>query len=206
MLFCDVVHDVARSRLRRLSTEALPELQGLARELAEEGRRRLDADGIDASQQELALWLDLRYEGQASEIAVPVEAPSLDAATLGAAVARFHALHETAYAHASPGDVPELVTLRVTATGRLPMPAEPPPLAAGATPPPKGRRRAHVDGAWSEIPVYARDTLAPGARITGPVVVEEPYAVILVPAGWTLGGTPHGDLVAWGDATPGEQR
>jgi N-methylhydantoinase A len=197
MLFCDVVHDVARSRLRRLLPEALPELQALQGELLEEGRRRLDADGIDAAQRRFALWMDLRYVGQASEIAVPVASPSLDTESLGRAVARFHALHEAAYAHANPGDVPELVTLRVTATGRLPMPGEPPPGGtATARPVAKGRRRVHLDGAWSQVPVYAREPLVTGSRITGPAVVEEPYAGILLPAGWTLGVARHGDLLA----------
>jgi N-methylhydantoinase A len=196
MLFCDVVHDVSRSRLLRLDAAALAPLQALAAELMAEGRSRLERDGIDVPAREYALWGELRYAGQASEIAVPFDVVTPDAATLAAAVARFHDLHEAAYAHSSTHDLPELVTLRVTATGRLPMPREPEDRGAQAPPSPKRTRRAHLDGAWHEVPVYQRDAVAPGARLNGPAIVEEPYAVIVLPTGWSLNCTATGELVA----------
>jgi len=200
MLFCDVVHDVARSRLRRLTGDALPELRALAAELLEEGRQRLVADGIDPARHEFALWMDLRYPGQASEIAVPLDGLAPDAGCLAGAVERFHALHEAAYAHANSADIPELVTLRATATGRLPMPAPAPPLASTAAPSAKGSRQARLDGRAERVPVYERAALGMAARLAGPVFVEEPYAAILVPRGWTLSAVAGGELVAERDA------
>jgi len=196
MLFCDVVHDASRSHLRRLDAEALPQLAALARELVEEGRARLAGDGIDEARREYALWADVRYAGQASEIAVPFDGVVPDAAALARAVARFHELHEAAYAHSDPNDVPELVTLRVTATGRLPMPREPEPLANTGPPAPKHTRRVRIDGAWRELPVHERDAIGAGATLDGPAIIEEPYAVIVLPPGWTVHCTDGGELVA----------
>jgi N-methylhydantoinase A/oxoprolinase/acetone carboxylase beta subunit len=44
--------------------------------------------------------------------------------------------------------------------------------------------------------VYERDAVAPGASLSGPAIVEEPYAVIVLPAGWSLNCTATGELVA----------
>ena len=198
MLFCDVVHDVSRSRLLRLGAGALAPLQALASQLLAEGRDRLARDGIAEPAREYALWGELRYAGQASEIAVPFASVTPDAQTLADAVVRFHALHEAAYAHADTRDVPELVTLRVTATGRLPLPRDAAAAAAarGADPSPRSTRRVHLAGAWHEVTVYERDAIAPGARLAGPAIVEEPYAVIVLPTGWSLNCTATGELVA----------
>ena len=196
MLFCDVVHDVSRSRLLRLDAQALAEVQTLASQLMVEGRERLERDGIGEPAREYALWGELRYAGQASEIAVPFASATPDAGTLAEAVARFHELHEAAYAHSNTRDVPELVTLRVTATGRLPMPREPEPGVSASAPSAKSMRRVHLDGAWREVAVYARDAIAPGTTLAGPAIIEEPYAVIVLPTGWSLNCTATGELVA----------
>jgi N-methylhydantoinase A len=44
--------------------------------------------------------------------------------------------------------------------------------------------------------VYQRNAVAPGARLNGPAIVEEPYAVIVLPTGWSLNCTATGELVA----------
>lgn len=196
MLFCDVVHDVSRSRLRRVGEDALAEIAALAQELAQEGCERLAADGIADEHRSYALYAELRYAGQASEITVPFESVTPDAAQLARAVARFHEQHQAAYAHSDAQDTPELVTLRVTATGALPMPREPEALAALDTPVVAGTRHVHLDGVWADVPVYRRDVIGGGARITGPAIIEEPYAGIVLPAGWILYCTASGELVA----------
>jgi N-methylhydantoinase A len=196
MLFCHVVHDVSRSRICRLEPAALDELRALAGELVAEGRARLGRDGIASDRQSFALWADLRYAGQASEIPVPFPDPHPDARSVLEVARRFHDLHHAAYAHSDPRDPPELVTLRVAATGRLPMPREASPVAAGSTAAVKGLRRVHLGGAWADVPVYDRHGLRGGTRLEGPVIVEEPYAVIVLSAGWSLQCTPSGELVA----------
>ena len=133
---------------------------------------------------------------QASEIAVPFDTVQPDAAQLTRAVERFHELHQAAYAHSDPREVPELVTLRVTATGRLPMPREPDEPATAPAPQAKGRRAVRLDGEWVDAPVYERDAIGAGAVLRGPAVIEEPYAVIVLPGDWSLHCTASGELVA----------
>jgi N-methylhydantoinase A len=50
----------------------------------------------------------------------------------------------------------------------------------------KGKRKAHFEelGGMSEVPVYNRDLLVPGARIPGPAIIEERITTIVVHPGW----------------------
>jgi N-methylhydantoinase A len=87
----------------------------------------------------------------------------------------------------------EIVTLRVTATGRLPrVKEEQTPLPAGG----RGRlrRRVFLDGAWCEIDIVHRAELR--EPLAGPALVEEEYTTMFVADGWTCGPEEGGDLVA----------
>ena len=66
-------------------------------------------------------------------------------------------------------------------------------LAAGthAAAEPKGRRQ--VDG--TETPVYARGAIA-DTPAAGPMIIEEPYTTLWLPAGWTIRHVGAGNLLA----------
>jgi N-methylhydantoinase A len=177
MLHCDVVHDLARSRLMPADASSVEALQTLAASLHEEATERLTRDGVAHARRDLALAADLRYAGQAYEITVPLAGPVPDAAALARAVTEFHERHEAGYAHADFAATPELVTLRLTATGQVPRPTEPESGPTGET-----RTKGH------EIP--------PSAGLPGPAVIEEDYATIVLPRGWRLQCMPRGDLLA----------
>jgi N-methylhydantoinase A len=163
----------------------------MAAALEADGNAMLARDGVAEADRALPMALDLRYPGQAWEIQAPLESPS----RLDAAVADFHRLHQAQYAHAEPEVTPEIVTLRLAATGRL---AKPRP--RGFTPErpaaAKGTRRVFAAGGWAEVPVWPRGVIGPAERLAGPLIVEEAHATLYVPAGWTLAATPSGALVA----------
>ncbi len=114
-------------------------------------------------------------------------------------MAEFHALHQARFAYADPAVAPEIVTLRLCATGRLAKPGERPCVPdAAATPEAKGRRQIFVDGAWREAAVYERAALVPGHALAGPLLIDERHATHFVPAGWRLAALAGGALVASG--------
>jgi len=195
MLFSDIVHDMARSRLLPAAPAALPELRALAAELAGEGAALLQRDGVPEAARELRFAADMRYPGQAYEIVVPLPGEELEEAVLADAVARFHDLHAQQFAHAERSVVPEIVTLRLAAVGRLPRPGARPYDVAGA-PAAKAQRRVFLGGAWRDVPVYDRALLPAGAALAGPAVFEEAHSTLLLPGGWRLEVEETGDLVA----------
>ena len=113
---------------------------------------------------------------------------------IAAAVERFHDLHLTQYAHAERHVTPEIVAVRMAATGKLKKPAE----HAFAFQPtvPKGQRRVFAGGRWHEAEVLERGWIASDLRRAGPLIVEEAHATHFIPPGWELAAAPTGDLVA----------
>jgi N-methylhydantoinase A len=193
ILHSDIVHDFAQSRILPAALESLPEVAAICAALREQGIRQCERDGIAAGDRVSALAVDMRYRGQAFELLVPWGDVAVDAASLADLVARFHALHEQRFSYANPGDAVEIVTLRLTVTGRL---AQPRGHAAAA--PTKTRiaqhRAAFLDGAWRDVPVHHRDALA--ATISGPALIEEPYTTVLLGEGWSATVESGGNLVA----------
>jgi N-methylhydantoinase A/oxoprolinase/acetone carboxylase beta subunit len=45
------------------------------------------------------------------------------------------------------------------------------------------------------VPVFAREALAAGIRLTGPCLVEEPQSVTYIPGGSVASVTPEGYLL-----------
>jgi N-methylhydantoinase A len=106
---------------------------------------------------------------------------------------RFEAEHERQYGFALPGETVELVNLRVTALSPE-EPLELPP--APASPPVTAEREVWFDGAGPlACAVAPRSSLAPGAELAGPLVVEEPDSTTLVHPGDTVRVDPSGVLV-----------
>jgi N-methylhydantoinase A len=196
MLYSDVVHALARARLMKADASAIPALAETCAELRRTGAERLEADGIARSDQLLPIALDMRYPGQAYEIQVPFDslADSLQDA-LAASIARFHEVHEAQYAHAEPHVTPDIVAIRIAATGQLRKPTEHEFVFSASTAL-KRRRRVYAAGRWHEAAVYDRAKLAADLRIAGPAIIEEAHATHFIPPGWELAAAPTGDLVA----------
>jgi N-methylhydantoinase A len=193
ILHSDIVHDVSRSRIIAALPDNVPEIAEICRELRAQGVSRLADDGLAPRDCSLLLAVDMRYHGQAFELLVPWGDVAVSADSLQMLLERFHALHEQRFSYANPGDPVEIVTLRLTATGRLAQPRETPASEAcrqrGAQ-----LRPIYLDGAWREAAVHHRDALPD--RIAGPALIEEPYTTILLPAGWTADIEPGGNLIA----------
>lgn len=195
MLFGDVVHDLARSRLMPAApAAAAPALDPLVAELRAEAAALLARDGIAEADRAYPVTLDLRYPGQAYEIGVPLAG----ADGLAAAVAAFHEAHERQYAHAERHLTPEIVTVRMAATGHLARPG-PRPFEAPAGGTPKGARRIRVAGAERQAAVWERAAIGTDVTVAGPAIVEEPHSTLLLPPGWRLTVHPTGALIATRD-------
>jgi N-methylhydantoinase A len=195
ILFSDITHDVARSRLAPATADSLPALRAVADELMTEGEALLARDNIPPADRLYTLSADMRYVGQAFELLVPWPEGRVDEAGLAKLCAAFHRQHLARFAYEEPAHAVEIVTLRVTATGRLPKP-EIRPVESPAPSEPKGRRPVYLDGAWRETPIHDRARLSSEAPVAGPAIIEEEYTTILIAAGWSVVPAKTGDLVA----------
>jgi N-methylhydantoinase A len=182
LLVSDVKHDDVRTRVGPLRQLA-PTLEASFAEMAAAVGRQLQAEGFEPPAQRLERSLDLRYAGQAFELAVPVPAGALE---LTAVERDFHARHLAAYGHAHPKGAVEVVNARVAAYGVVDKPAPPrPPRGPGSLAEALVERRAvGFEGRAHDTPVYDRERVPEGAALVGPVIVEEFGATTVIAPGW----------------------
>jgi N-methylhydantoinase A len=168
--------DVQRSVF--LSGDALS-ADAVADHVRELGERASDAlgDAAASGDAELRAIYELRYRGQAFELAIQGDtAPQIE--DLRSA---FENEHEDRYGYSDPDQELELVTIRVTAT----LQGIDVPLAGAGeeADDERGRRTATLGGEEIELEVL-QGPPAPGSELEGPAVVELAEATLLVPAGW----------------------
>lgn len=126
---------------------------------------------------------------------MPAGAARLDESVLDGLLAGFHAIHRERFSYANPGSPVEIVSLRVSAIGRLPKPqGKAPPAQSGGAP--ARRRRVWMAGGWREMAVWDRAQIGRDTALAGPAVVEEAYTAVLLADGWTCRRHGSGHLVA----------
>jgi N-methylhydantoinase A len=160
--------------------------------LEREAESELRSDGY-AGPIRLTRSIDMRYAGQNYEREVPLPASRLDEKHIVEALGRFADLHRAFYGFEFEGEVIELINFRLTAVGQM----EPPRLArvaeAAGAPPAWATRDVHVgSGGFGPCPIYRRDQLGAGVRLSGPAIVEEEDSTTLIYGGDTLTVLPSG--------------
>jgi N-methylhydantoinase A len=142
--------------------------------------------GLEGAQPEATY--ELRYRGQAFELAIPGP-PEPRPADLAE---RFAAEHERRYGYRDPDAQIELVNVRLA----LAVPApEPRPQAAPAGRVERSARRARFGGQWMQADVLRGEPQA-GAQAQGPCVFELPEATLVLPPGWSARVDGNGTIVA----------
>jgi len=193
--------DTAVSRLAAIRTQldggaagVIDEQVGrLAGEATEELRRLHPGDASP----ELEVRVNLRYVGQSSTLMLPYE-PGTDIADLARA---FHVEHRRAYGQSAEGEAVETTAVRVRASWPAPelsfADLARQELANGSARNGRSATRQLYFGPAAgshEAPIIDRPALAGGAR-SGPLVIEEAEATILVPPGATASLDATGSVI-----------
>ena len=193
LLAAEVAAERSRTRPMREESVDYARVEEVFAELAGNCADDLSAD---PARVRVERWVDMRYQGQAHELAVSAPAGETGDPWLKELVERFHALYLQSYGNSSSGRT-ELVGFRV----RVTQPLERPRIAsvAGDGPAgggPTGRRRAFFEelGGFVETAVFERARLRTGDAFAGPAIVEEAEATLVVPPGWRAGVDERGNL------------
>ncbi len=112
---------------------------------------------------------------------------------------RFDEAHDLRYSHSAPEESADIVSLRVSAIGRLNKPVFP-QIAKGEAAPPavarRGERTVNFDAAGAmSAPVFDRDQLLQGNVIHGPAIIEEVASTTVVEPGDRVTVNEYGHLV-----------
>ncbi len=185
LLAADIVLDFQRSVLEPVGAHTPARLAARAAAMMAEAQAGLEAEGVPPADRTFNLEVEMRYQGQAYELAVPWD-ETADAAALAQA---FHRAHARAYGHALPGRTVEVVNLRLQAVGLTSRPAlTPEPLG-----PPAADSARLAD--TNRCACYDRERLAPGMTFAGPALVFQFDSTIYVAPGWTARVDAYHNLV-----------
>lgn len=198
ILHTNLKHDVVRSHVRAAEPAAIEALAASLGTLVGEARARLDADGVPDENRRIEAAADMRYKGQAFELTIAMRGENLDAQALEHLIGDFHARHLQRFTYADAGAPVEIVSLRVTAVGRLDTPQSTSILPDGSGRA-SGSRRVWSDGDWRELPVWRRADIGGKSEVAGPAIIEEDYTTILIAGGWTCRLAAQGHLIATRD-------
>ncbi|MEM1160266.1 MAG: hydantoinase/oxoprolinase family protein, partial [Pseudomonadota bacterium] len=153
-------------------------------ELAEEARNEVRYQGVAQGDIRIESRAHLRYKG--SHQALEVEFG--DAAALRA---RFNAAHKARYGFASEDRELIFEALAVEAIGGASDVADIKTALSVADPAPVD----HVEAAGGTVPLYDRDTMAPGHKVTGPCIIKEPTGTNIVEDEWQAEINAYGHLI-----------
>jgi N-methylhydantoinase A len=199
MLMADFRRDYVQTLFKRLDDLEMEELEQEFRTLETEGRQALERSGIASDRIVFERAADMRYVGQEHAVAVRMPASAADESARAEIKRRFDEAHDLRYSHSAPEEAADIVSLRVSAIGRLGKPAFATILAGVATPPADADRGARpvIFESHGAVPakVFDRAKLRAGNVIEGPAIIEESASTTVVEPGDSVTVNRYGHLV-----------
>jgi N-methylhydantoinase A len=195
LLMTDFQEDESVAFLARASDVDLDDLNARLRTLEERTVGTLRRQGVGEGDIEVSYVADIRYHGQIHELRVPFEEFPVTPEALERTIARFEDTYEEIYTIRLHGGVPEMVSLRVVASGALEQ-YEPAPYGEGSDDPAATDSREVLEGdEWRSVDVYRRYDLAAGASLPGPAILEEEGSTVWVASGMRVDVDSQGNLL-----------
>ena len=187
-LTAPISFDFTRSYVANLTELDLTDLNGILRDLEEEGRAIVEAAGVPRDDITVRLNIDMRYVGQGYEVRVPFPMRALDNNHIAEMRQAFEDEYRRFYGQLADGVPIEAVNWRVLIAGPTPqikgLSLE---SAATAIDAPTSCRsvRFAANQAARETPVYRRNQLSDSWSALGPLIVEEAASTTVVLPGWS---------------------
>ena len=160
-----------------MDTVNVDELQSLFETLAERGKQELQQEGLSNTEMVVSHSADVRYQGQSYTLNIPWQGKENTKT-------QFHNVHEQRYGHRLDQAV-EIVTLRVVVQGKSEMVEDFENIlmrSSGSSS--MDFTEVELYGFDRPVRVYARDDLAVGQRLLGPLLITEKVSTTFVDRNW----------------------
>ncbi len=198
LLVAPVEHERAAAFLRPLDGLRMAEVRAVLGSLDRDCAALMAAEAVDPATVEALHFADMCYVGQSYHLEVPLPIGD-EPDPLARLYEAFRALHDRVHGHAMAAPA-RIVALRAVhrAGGLGDLGRADEPVAATSGP----RRRSIVPTAGGgaiegavDASIHDRWTLARGARVAGPAIVEQSDTTTLVPRGWQATVDRGGNLL-----------
>jgi N-methylhydantoinase A len=180
-MLVDVQHDITRMYLKSANDADPAVVEQAYLELEEEGRTRLEHEGVPEEHMTFQRYMDMRYQGQWRSMSVAVERPTGD---MAASIEAFQAEYGREHNYRRDDAPVEIYRLQVRAVGVTPKPElARRPLDTSAPLVSTDKRLVLFDESDERVltPVYERSALAPGATFEGPAIIDQLDSTTVVP-------------------------
>ena len=149
-------------------------------ELVDQTTSTLKDEGVEEQNVEVRRRIvNLRFVGQDSVLQIEfVEDKPLDEA--------FRSQYEIVFGHWPEGRSIEVESIRVVVSSRRAEVTQSQGALHRFSAPPDRHKKAYFNGQWRSVPVFERDTLYPGAEISGPSLIVESHSMTVVESGWRV--------------------
>ncbi len=188
LLCAEIRQDLVRTFVCALRDAPPVELERAMEDLMAQSRTVLQQEGVAPEEQNVMLSVDLRYEGQSHELAIPFVSDDLGDDRFTGLIERFETHHRSLYGYDLPERRVDLVNIRATAFGlspALPWPRRPSGGPVNVQPGSTRRVLHRLNANDEDWPVYRFVGVRPGVRIDGPAIVEYPGSTLVIPPNWT---------------------
>jgi N-methylhydantoinase A len=197
MLMSDLRHDYVRTYYKALADSDFTDISAIFDEMIGEARDLLTSEGTNTDAMAFSRFLDMRYVGQEFPIQTPVSEAAIKSGDVSQIRAAFDEIHDRRYGHQAPNEAVEIVNIRLTATGKRER-SKLPPLPPSTTDAVIETRKVIFDTATIagiECTIYDRDKLGPGAKVSGPAVVQEYASTTVLFPGDEMHVAPSGEMI-----------
>jgi len=170
--------------------EGIKDLPRIFQDLQQQAVQALVQEGISPEEIALQRFVDLRFAGLETALTVPEP----DRGDFAAAYReRFRQL----YGYVPEGRTLEIAAARVEATARsrVQLPTSHRVIRRRERQP-TATTPVYFDGRWMDTPIWNREELVPGDFLSGPAIIVEPYATVVLFPGWQADVYSQGELVA----------
>jgi N-methylhydantoinase A len=189
-------YELVRSRFMRLDAFEPETASALLGEMSREARGLAEAaaGGRTLKEERLAY---MRYTGQGHEIAVPLPQRTLNQKDIGELRERFESGYRTLFERHIPGARIEILSWSVLVSTSTETPEPLRAARTSAAPKASGAREVWdpAEGRMLSVATYARASIKPGARISGPALILEAGTSTLVTATFDASTDAGGALV-----------
>lgn len=199
MLMADLRRDYVQTLFERMDDLEMFQLEDQYKKLQDEGRLALEASGIPTDRILFERAADMRYVGQEHAVAVRMPANLGDESARAEIKRLFDEAHELRYSHSAPAESADIVSLRVSAIGRLGKP-EFPRIPTGEKNPPaeaqRGVRTVIFEAVGAvQTAVFDRTKLKANNVIAGPAIIEETASTTVIEPRDVVTVNEYGHLV-----------
>jgi 5-oxoprolinase (ATP-hydrolysing) len=180
----DGQRDAARAPVPEPGADLDARLLAALEALEAEGRAALAAEGVASAEIGIERWLELRYRGTDTPLAICDDGSGTGAFDWAGAFAREH---ERRFGYARKQRPVEITTVRIRARGPAPGAEARTVVSGPAEVAPEAEVLAWFPGVGRALaPVYRREALRPGAGLEGPAIVLEDAGTVVVDPGFSL--------------------